>query len=328
MLRTLYYRKDGTLRTDVALEEVKALLEDTEATLWMDFEATLPEQDEPILLQVFNFHPLAVEDALQQSNVPKLDDWDDYLYIVLHSIVFEKDVDGIIQAPELDIFLGKNYMVTHHDDNIPALDRVWENILRDQRHVKNGADRVLWRLMDEVVLSYLPVIEEMDVAIDETEDEVFDKPTPQTLQRIFSLKRSALHLRRVIGPQREVLNRLARDDFAVINPSTRVYFRDVYDHLVRMHDITETIRDLVGGALDTYLSVINNRMNDIMKTLTVITTLFMPITFLSGFFGMNFFQPSYPLDVWTGMPAFVITLGIFVITPLMMFLWIRRRGWM
>ncbi len=128
MLRTLCYQKDGTLRTDIPLEEVKTLLEDTEPTLWMDFENTLPEQDEPIMRQVFNFHPLAVEDALQQSNVPKLDDWEDYLYIVLHSIVFEKDVDGIIQAPELDIFLGKNYMVTHHDDNIPALDRVWENI--------------------------------------------------------------------------------------------------------------------------------------------------------------------------------------------------------
>ncbi len=222
MLRTVCYRKDGTLRTDIPLEDVKALLEDSEAVLWMDFEDTLPEQDEPILRQVFNFHPLAIEDALQQSNVPKLDDWDDYLYIVLHSVVFGKDVDGTIDAPELDIFLGKNYMVTHHDDKIPALDRVWENIVRDKRHIKNGADRVLWRLMDEVVTSYLPVIEEMDVAIDKTEDEVFDKPTPKTLERIFTLKRAALHLRRVVGPQREVLNRLARDDFAVVDPRTRV----------------------------------------------------------------------------------------------------------
>src|SRR3990172_6233591 len=141
MLRTLCYKKDGTLRTEIPLEEVKALLEDVDATLWMDFEATLPEQDEPIMRQVLNFHPLAVEDALQQSNVPKLDDWDDYLYIVLHTVVFEKDVEGIIDTPELDIFLGKNYLVTHHDHKVPPLDLVWENILRDQRHIKNGADR-------------------------------------------------------------------------------------------------------------------------------------------------------------------------------------------
>jgi magnesium transporter len=328
MLRTLCYKKDGTIRTDIPLDEVKALLEEGDTTLWMDFEATLPEQDEPILTQVFNFHPLAVEDALQQSNVPKLDDWDDYLYIVLHTVVFEQDIAGILDTPELDIFLGKNYMVTHHDHKVPPLDRVWEYILRDQRHLKNGPDRVLWRLMEEVVTSYMPVIEEMDDAIDKTEDEVFANPSPRTLERIFSLKRAALHLRRVIGPQREVLNRLARDDFAVIDPRTRVYFRDVYDHLVRMHDITESIRDLVGGALDTYLSVINNRMNDIMKTLTVITTLFMPISFIVGFFGMNFFVAVPPYSEWTEEPVFILMLSLMVIIPFSMLMWIRRKGWM
>lgn len=328
MLRTLCYKKDGTIRIDVPLEEVKGLLQDPEATLWMDFEATLPEQDEPIMRQVFNFHPLAVEDALQQSNVPKLDDWDDYLYVVLHTIIFGPDTEGDIDTPELDIFLGKNYLVTHHDINVPALDRVWEYILRDQRHVKNGADRVLWRLMEEVVNSYMPVIEAMDDAIDRTEDEVFSNPSPKTLERIFTLKRAALHLRRVIGPQREVLNRLARDEFDVVDPRTRVYFRDVYDHLVRMHDITESVRDLVGGALDTYLSVINNRMNDIMKTLTVITTLFMPVSFIVGFFGMNFFVAVPPYSAWTEQPVFIFMLLLVVAIPLGMFLWIRRRGWM
>ncbi len=167
------------------------------------------------------------------------------------------------------------------------------------------------------------------MAIDQTEDEVFDNPTPQTLERIFSLKRAVLHLRRVIGPQREVLNRLARDDFAVIDPRTRVYFRDVYDHLVRLHDITESIRDLVSGALDTYLSVINNRMNDIMKTLTVITTLFMPISFLAGFFGMNFFVPVPPYSRAGRAAGFyfdAIPDGHHSLSACS--LWIRRQGWM
>jgi magnesium transporter len=327
MLRILCYKKDGTIRADVAMDDVKALLQDADITLWMDFEATLPEHDEPILRDVFNFHPLAIEDALQQSNVPKLDDWDDYLYIVLHSVVFEENMNGILDTPELDVFLGKNYLVTHHDHKVPALDRVWEYLLRDQRHLKNGADRVLWRLMEEVGTSYMPVIEEMDEAIDKTEDEVFTNPSPKTLERIFALKRAALHLRRVIGPQREVLNRLARDEFAVVDPRTRVYFRDVYDHLVRMHDITESIRDLVGGALDTYLSVINNRMNDIMKTLTVITTLFMPISFIVGFFGMNFFVAVPPYSEWTEQPVFILMLFLVVTIPIGMFMWIRRRGW-
>ena len=128
---------------------------------------------------------------------------------------------------------------------------------------------------------------------------------------------------------REVLNKLARDDYAMIDIRDRVYFRDVYDHFVRLHDIAESLRDLVSGVLDTYLSVVNNRMNDVMKTLTTITTLFMPISFLAGFFGMNFFQPvSAGLKPWTDNPAFIISMGIFLVTPVLMFFWMRRRGWM
>jgi magnesium transporter len=194
--------------------------------------------------------------------------------------------------------------------------------------VRNGPDYLLYRLVDEVVASYMPVVEQIDEAIDLAEDQIFARPTPYTLERIFTLKRATLHLRRIIGPQREVLNKLARDDYQVIDSEARVYFRDVYDHLVRLHDISESVRDLVGGALDTYLSVINNRMNDIMKTLTMITTLFMPISFIASFFGMNFFQPARPLTGWTDMPAFTLTMILMIVTPFIMFLWARRRGWM
>jgi magnesium transporter len=137
-----------------------------------------------------------------------------------------------------------------------------------------------------------------------------------------------LSLRRIIGPQREVLNKLARDDYGVIDQHDQVYFRDVYDHLVRLYDITESIRDLVSGTLDTYLSVINNRMNEIMKTLTIITTLFMPISFLTGFFGMNFFEPVARLYGWTSPLAFIITLAILITVPWGMFYYIRHRKWM
>jgi len=173
------------------------------------------------------------------------------------------------------------------------------------------------------------VVDDLDEVIDQIEDEVFDKPTSDTLERIFRLKRAVLTLRRIISPQREVLNKLARDDYPVIDAKDRVYFRDVYDHLVRLYDINESLRDLVGGSLDTYLSVINNRMNDIMKTLTVITTLFMPISFAAGFFGMNFFQPvEEPLKAWSSAPVFILALLVIFLTPLSMYFWIRRRGWM
>jgi magnesium transporter len=327
MIRSLYFQDGEEIHTDLALEEFKPALDNTEGLLWVDFEATDPLDDEPILRDVFGFHPLAIDDALQESHVPKLDDWGDYVYIVLHAVVFNENSDDQLDTLELDIFLGKNYMVTHHDKAINAIDRVWDMAHRDQRHLKNGADHLLYRLTDEVVASYMPVVEAIDNEIDIAEDQVFDRPTPQTLEKIFTLKRATLHLRRIVGPQREVLNKLARDDFAVIDARARIYFRDVYDHLVRLHDITESLRDLVSGSLDTYLSVINNRMNDIMKTLTIITTLFMPISFVASFFGMNFFTPTTPLEIWTGLPAYIVTLGIIILTPVGMFWWIRQRGW-
>lgn len=327
MIRSLYYSQDTGLRTDLKVAEFAHILKIKEGFLWADFEATPPETDEPILREIFGFHPLAVDDALQESHIPKLDDWSSYLYIVLHAVVYDHEKEEHVDTLELDIFLGENYIVTHHDQNISGIDRVWGNCSQDDRFWKNGPDYLFYRIADEVVASYMPVVEALDDEIDRAEDQVFVKPNEQMLGRIFSLKRAVLHLRRVIGPQREVLNKLARDDYKVIDAPVKVYFRDVYDHLVRLYDLAESIRDLVSGALDTYLSVINNRMNDIMKTLTIITTLFMPISFITGFFGMNFFQPVAPLQTWTGMTAFMITIAIFVSIPVGMVFWIRSKGW-
>jgi len=327
MIRILYRPQDKPPRFDLAPHEVPAALADPQGLVWMDFQAEPPEVCEPILRQTFGFHPLAVDDALQESHVPKVDDWSEYVYLVLPAIVLGGGGEPHIEILELDAFLGSNYLVTHHDQPIAVVDRVWSSCQRDERHLEGDVDHVLYRLVDELAASYMAVIEQLDDAIELVEDEVFDKPTTSTLQRIFALKRALIQLRRIIVPQREVLNRLARGDYAVVDAKDRVFFRDVYDHLVRMHDITESMRDLVAGSLDTYLSVINNRMNDIMKTLTIITTLFMPLTFLTGFFGMNFFGPSARLDAWTGVPALVITLLILLATPLAMYFWMKRQGW-
>jgi len=170
-------------------------------------------------------------------------------------------------------------------------------------------------------------VEQFDEAIDRIESQVFSNPSSQVLEQLFNLKRGLVYVRRIIAPQREVLNKLARGDYAMIQDEEQDFFRDVYDHLVRLHDITESLRDLAAGALDTYLSVVNNRMNDIMKTLTIITTLFMPISFLTGFFGMNFFQASDSFWGWTQVPAFVAVLIIMILLSTSMLIWVRKRAW-
>jgi magnesium transporter len=328
VIRTVFFQPGKLLQTNLGPDSLLKAFRSRRGVLWVDFVGEPPEACQPIL-ESFGFHPLAIDDALQETHSPKIDDWGNYVYLVLNYMRlngtskshWETEVD------ELDIFLGPNYVVTHHDLPVPAIDAVLASVQRDQRPLHEGADHLLYKIIDNVVTDYMPIVERIDEEIDEIEDQVFDRPTPRTLERLFALKRVLLAMRRILLPQREVLNKLARDDYAVIDRKDRIFFRDIYDHLVRLHDLNETMRDLVGGALDTYLSVINNRMNDVMKTLTIITTLFMPLTFVTGFFGMNFFAANPPYENWTLPFAFYTTLGLIFLTPFFMYLWMRRRTW-
>ncbi|MBK9928123.1 MAG: magnesium/cobalt transporter CorA [Anaerolineales bacterium] len=327
MIRSLYFTPGQPIRKDVPPQEFPKLIKNKRSLLWVDFTSEKPETCLPIL-KSFGFHPLAIDDALQETHVPKLDDWGDYLYIVLNYMeVAENSNDWDAEIDEVDVFLGANYIITHHDYPTTAIDEIWTSCDRDMRNLQDGADHLLYKIADKLVTDYMPIVEKIDEAIDQIEDQVFDKPSPRTLEKLFALKRVLLAMRRILLPQREVMNKLARDDYQVIDPKDRIFFRDIYDHLVRLHDLNESLRDLVGGALDMYLSVVNNRMNEIMKTLTIITVLFMPLTFLTGYFGMNFFEPSGALKVWTTSPFFYGTLAITVLLPIGMYFWMRRRTW-
>jgi len=324
MIRTLYYSLRKGMNIELPTEKYKEALDDKNGLLWVDFCGETPQICEPILIKVFGFHPLAVDDALQEMHTPKLDDWGNYLYIVLGALEYKNNE---LLTHELDVFLGSNYLVTHHDEQIKALDEVWEACQRDSRHIENGADHLLYRITDYVVADSMEIVENVDEKIDGVEDEILNRPTSAVLEQLFALKRVLLTMRRTVTHQREVLNKLARDDYRIIDPKDRIFFRDVYDHLVRLQDLNESMRDLVSGALDIYLSVINNRMNDIMKTLTAVATVFMPISFLASFFGMNFFQPHGQLLNWTSNPTFYVVLTGMILILGGMYLWMRKRTW-
>lgn len=327
MIRSLFFEPGKATRRDLPPGEFPGLIRNRSSILWVDFAGEPPETCLPIL-QDFGFHPLSIDDALQETHVPKLDDWGEYLYVVLNYMHTDNNGDEWeVKVDELDVFLGSNYLVTHHDHTISAVDAAWDACDRDPRTFQDGPDHLLYKIADFLVAGYMPIIEEVDEAIDRVEDQIFVRPTPRTLERLFALKRVLLAMRRILLPQREVLNKLARDSYRVIDPKDRIFFRDIYDHLVRLHDLNESLRDLVGGAQDMYLSVVNNRMNEIMKTLTIITVLFMPLTFLTGYFGMNFFEPPGSLTEWTTNPVFYLTLATIFILPSIMYLWMRRRTW-
>lgn len=317
----------GVSATD-DMAKARKELKNPESLVWVDLNDESIVDTRHILTDDFKFHPLSVDDALVETHIPKIDDWEDYLYLSIIAVKPDQPLEDLDKSLEMDVFLGKNYIVTYHPEEIHAIDLVWGNFQRDERRLLRGSNYILYHIIDELANDYMTMIDQIDMDVESIEDKLIEKPDNKLLQQIFSIKRSLLNLRRIVAPQREVLNKLSRGDFAVIGQKERMYYRDVYDHLVRVHDITESLRDLVTGALDTYLSVVNNRLNDIMKTLTIITTIFMPLSFLTGFFGMNFFGPSNQLNNWTGGHAFYIALAVFVGLPLSMFQWMRKRNWM
>jgi magnesium transporter len=330
-IRVIHRSGGGAIDLDASPDRIAEFAGDAAGTLWVDILDSGHDSAgiEALLRDVFQFHPLAIEDALRECNVPKVDDWSHYLYLVFHTVDFDPDSDDL-RLHELDIFLGSNYLVTYHSEPLAVLDTLRRNLERDDgERLSRGADHLLYHILDLGAADYLAAIEHLDEAIDTAQDEVFRAPTPETLQTIFRVKRAALRIHRIIAPQREVLNRLARDVYPQIDAADRVYFRDVYDHLVRLHDITETLRDLIGGALDTYLSAISNRTNDVMKALTIVTVMFLPLNVLVGFWGMNFFGDTLAFR-WPKLPSallFGASCLAMAVSPLAIWFWSKRRGW-
>ncbi|MBI2845985.1 MAG: magnesium/cobalt transporter CorA [Chloroflexi bacterium] len=320
----VYYRPSKTgAGKKVKDSQIRACLRDKQGLLWLDLEDPSPHEV-AILSEVFRFHPLAIEDCLSpELQHPKIDDYEDYLFLIFHAVLPDFPLD-ITDTVELNIFVGRNFLVTYHRTAVQSLSRVWERKERDERVMSRGSHFLLYTLLDTLVDDYLPILDQMDDIIDGIEHEVFRNPTQETLSRIFSAKRDTLYLRRVLAPQREVLLRLSRGEFALIKEPAYIYFRDVYDHMVRVIDANDALRDLVNGALDTYLSVFSNRLNEVMKTLTIVATVILPLSLIAGIYGMNFqFMPEL-----TWRYGYFVVLGIMLIVAGGMFIYFRRRGWL
>jgi magnesium transporter len=332
MVRVVYRDGAGNMHVDWPSDKIPEAVGDRDGIVWVDFEAAKEGGTRQVgswLREVFQFHHLAVEDALEETHVPKVDDWGTYLYIVFRVPRIGTGSD-VLELHELDVFLGPNYLVTFHVTPLELLDSERASIARDPRdRLRHGADHLLFRLLERAVDQSLVAIEELDDRVDSIQNEVIERPSNKVLRTIFRTKRSAIRLHKTLAPQREVLNRLARDPYQPIREEHRVYFRDLYDHLVRIHDISESLRDLIAGTLETYLSVISNRTNEIMKTLTVVSVMFLPMTFLAGFFGMNFFGEPLALKRIPLPPGllFIVTCAIMAISPCFMWIYAKRKRW-
>ncbi len=317
----------GTLLVDgsesPATTSAVAALVTAGTAFWLDLDGVDAEAS-ALLGDTLHLHPLAVEDAEHFGQRPKIEEFDNFTYFVVHGAL-----EGGAGTSELHIFFMQESVVTVHRGDCAALGAVRERLAR--RHVIGDASRqvaLLYMIVDSLVDTYFPEMTRFDDKIDELEDEILRQPTEQQLGELFDMKRSLIAIRRVVAPQRDMFAALAGGVVTLPGMTTEGerYFRDLYDHLIRIADTVDSYRDLLSGVMDTHVSTVSNRLNVVMKQLTIIATVFLPLSFLTGFFGQNF---SFLVAHITGrVPFYVFGIGVELLTIGVLLLYFRRRGWL
>ncbi len=292
--------------------------------LWIDLSHPTLEMMAPIA-SAFALHPLAVEDALKRRQRPKAEEYEGFLFITTHAARLRGAAGHDVCLDEIDIFFGEGFVITAHSGAAPVLDEVRRRLAQAAPELRGTEGYVLYAILDAVVDSYFPVLDTLDDYVERLEDTLFKGPKQKTMDHLFAAKRALLHLRRVAAPQRDMMNLMLRHDSRLIGAPLRAYFRDIYDHLLRITEQIDTHRDLLAGALDIYLSIVSNRLNEVVKVLTVITAIFASLAVISGIYGMNF-ERAYPPFAWRY--GFIAALGLMAASVVTMLAVFRRLRWL
>lgn len=294
---------------------------------WIDIAGTRDTDRLRALGELFHLHPLALEDAVNVHQRAKVEDYGDYLFIIARMAPLENEED----TDQLSMFLGPDYLITIQERPGDVLGPVRDRIRKGASRIrKSGPDYLMYSILDAVIDAYFPLLEKYGEILEDLEDDTILHPEPALLTRIYSVRRKLLALRRAIWPLREAANLLVRDQSIRIDPGTQVYLRDCYDHTVQIIDLMESYRELSSGLMDVYLSSVSNRMNEVMKVLTIITTIFIPLSFVAGIYGMNFDTERSPwnmpeLKAYYGYP---VTLAVMLSITLVQLYFFKKRGWL
>ena len=312
--------KDGEAKEHVPADLAR-LLAEPGMKVWVDLQNTGAAGFEA-LAPALQFHPMAIEDCVVDINHPKVDDYTDYLYVALHSARWD-DPNKEPVLKEIDVLIGKDYLVTYHEEETRGIERAREMLARRGDLLSRGPDHLFYYVLDVMVDNYLPIIEEIHTHIDELEEKVLHRPNRRVLADVLRLKRGVSAIRRVVGPQRDTILALTRDEFAGIRPTIRPYLRDVYDRLVRVGDLLDSFRDELAIVLDIYVSQVSNQLNEVMKVLTLITVVIVPVTLVASIYGMNV---HFPGSGTRG--GFWVSLLLMAATAGGMMLYFRSRRWL
>ena len=309
----------GDRLEEISREAATDLLSRRDANLWLHFD-TPTEEELDFLKENFAIHHLTIEDIVNQNQRPKIEPFENYVYLAIHPL--RREAKWEIEPSELDLLLGRGWIVSVHYGPLPGLIDNSQLHERIPAALGRGADFLLYTLGDLVVDSYFPIMDDVEDEIDSLEDRLLLRAHPGDMNRLLSLKRSIVHIRRAVTPQREVLNQLTRHDFPFVRPENLVYFRDVYDHLIRIAEELDSLRDILSSVLEIHLASTSNQLNATMKRLTAYGTIFIAITAIAGIYGMNFkFMPELE---WRY--GYFVVLGVMAAISLGLYFYFKKRG--
>lgn len=322
MIKSFVFSGGKLVGEDPGLDFIKTMLFDDDAQIWVDLEAPTPEEARTVLEQIFGFHPLAIEDCIAVTEQPKIDDYEKYLFAVIHAL--NVTAERKVQTLELNMFIGRNFLVSHHDQPIPSIRQTMERIKKNATAVAKASDRLAYTILDLLFDYYEPAMEAVANDIAELEREVLASRSSDILGHVLNLKTEVRHFRQVVNPQREVIARLARGEFKLIRPHLLPYYRDLLDRLKRVSDLTEYYRETLTNILQIHLNLQQMEVNRVIKILTVLATLSLPIVVVTSFYGMNF--EHMPELSWQW--PYLWVLGLTVISSGTIYLFLRLKRWL
>ena len=331
MIRSFAFTTQGKLHSsDLQPFLMPTLLSDTNLFLWIDLEQATAEEARFILEDLFHFHPLSIEDCINESPSPKVEEYspkeDDkfapYLFMVIHAVDYSRK-DGVFATSELNFFLGKNFLVTCHTVPLRSVAVVEDMCVKGTLGVARAPDRVAQKLLDTLVDNYKPALEELSIEIAELETAALEHPSKATLNRILTIKKEVFHLRRIIGPQSEVLARFARGEFKLIRPHLVPYYRNVYDALFHISEMAQAYADSLTGILQVYLNMSSNQTGEVVKFLTLITAITTPLIMIGTWYGMNF--KNMPELSWP--QGYFIAAAVTAVSTAATWMYFRKRKW-
>lgn len=322
MIKSFLFTPDKRIEIIDGIGDFDRLLQNPDSLLWVDM-CKPTDKESFVLTHDFKFHPLAIEDVISEKPRTKIDDYDRYLFLVFQAVDYIGREEGL-KTSEIDLFLSRNSLVTVHYDDHRIFDYLYHRAERDERLMSRGSDFPFHAVLDTIVDNYNTTLDILEYEVDRVEDDVLGQPDEDIIKMIFTLRRDVVHLKRIVMPQQEVVNRLARGDFDLVGERSERYFSDIYDHLIRVSEHTDSHQQILNSSLEVYFSSISTKTNDIIKFLTIFTVLFTPPTFLVGLWGMNFeFMPE--LDLKYG---YFMSLGLMLLIVFGLVLFFRRKKWM